>query len=94
MVLKSPVERHVKAVELLTKMRDEDRKIPPKAGTPLTLKIDGEDFVLFDAPRSREYFLTVFAKFDVTPKIAFRSSSIESVRCNVANGFGVSLLSS
>ncbi len=56
-------------------------------------EIDGEDFVLFDAPRSREYFLGVFARFDIAPNIAFRSSSIESVRCNVANGLGVSLLS-
>ncbi len=56
-------------------------------------EIDGEDFVLFDAPRSREYFLNVFAQFGIAPKIAFRSSSIESVRCNVANGLGISLLS-
>ncbi|MFS4583646.1 LysR family transcriptional regulator [Phaeobacter sp. C3_T13_0] len=56
-------------------------------------EIDGEDFILFDAPRSREYFLGLFAKFDIEPKVAFRSSSIESVRCNVANGLGISLLS-
>ena len=56
-------------------------------------EIDREDFVLFDAPQSRDYFLGIFAKFDIAPRIAFRSSSIESVRCNVANGLGVSLLS-
>ncbi|WP_282168703.1 LysR family transcriptional regulator [Ruegeria atlantica] len=56
-------------------------------------EIDGEEFVLFDAPQSRDYFLSIFAEFDIAPKITFRSSSIESVRCNVANGLGVSLLS-
>ncbi|WP_299666716.1 LysR family transcriptional regulator [uncultured Ruegeria sp.] len=56
-------------------------------------EIDGEDFVLFDAPQSSDFFLRVFAKFDIAPKIAFRSSSIESVRSKVAHGLGVSLLS-
>ena len=56
-------------------------------------EIDGADFVLFDAPQSREFFLNLFSMFDIAPKIAFRSSSIESVRCQVANGLGVSLLS-
>ncbi|WP_417253095.1 LysR family transcriptional regulator [Celeribacter sp.] len=56
-------------------------------------EIDDEDFVLFDAPQSRDYFLNLFSKFDIKPQIAFRSSSIETVRCYVANGLGVSLLS-
>lgn len=56
-------------------------------------EIDGEDFILFDAPQSRDYFLGIFAKYDISPNIAFRSSSIESVRCSVASGLGVSLLS-
>lgn len=56
-------------------------------------EIDGENFVLFDAPQSRDYFFRVFARYDVNPKIAFRSSTIESVRSYVANGLGVSLLS-
>lgn len=56
-------------------------------------EVDGADFVLFDAPQSSDFFLGLFAKFDITPNIAFRSSSIESVRCHVANGLGVSLLS-
>jgi len=48
---------------------------------------------LFDAPQSRDYFFRVFARYEVNPKIAFRSSTIESVRSYVANGLGVSLLS-
>ncbi|MFA3920384.1 LysR family transcriptional regulator [Ruegeria hyattellae] len=56
-------------------------------------EIDSEDFVLFDAPQSREYFFSLFAKHNVSPRIAFHSTSIESVRCSVANGLGVSILS-
>jgi DNA-binding transcriptional LysR family regulator len=56
-------------------------------------EIDHEEFVLFDAPQSRDYFLNLFSKFDIKPQIAYRSSSIETVRCYVANGLGVSLLS-
>ncbi|KZX99096.1 MULTISPECIES: LysR family transcriptional regulator [unclassified Sulfitobacter] len=56
-------------------------------------EIDDEEFVLFDAPQSRDYFLNLFSKFDIKPQIAYRSSSIETVRCYVANGLGVSLLS-
>ncbi len=55
--------------------------------------IDGEDFVLFDAPQSREYFYAQFAHHGIKPRIAFRSASIETVRCYVANGLGVSILS-
>ncbi|WP_127115645.1 LysR family transcriptional regulator [Shimia sediminis] len=56
-------------------------------------ELDAEDFILFDAPQSREYFYAIFAEFDIGPRIAFRSASIESVRCSVANGLGVSILS-
>lgn len=55
--------------------------------------IAGEDYILFDAPGSRDYFFSIFARHDIGPHIAFRSSSIESVRCSVANGLGVSILS-
>ena len=56
-------------------------------------EIEGEDFILFDAPQSREYFFAIFAEYGIGPNIAFRSASIESVRCSVANGLGVSILS-
>lgn len=55
--------------------------------------IDGEDFVLFDAPQSREYFHARFAQHGIKPRIAYRSASIETVRSYVANGLGVSILS-
>ncbi|WP_299935305.1 LysR family transcriptional regulator [uncultured Pelagimonas sp.] len=56
-------------------------------------ELKGEDFILFDAPQSREYFYAIFAKHGIRPQIAFRSASIESVRCSVAQGLGVSILS-
>ena len=62
-------------------------------GSVSICEIDDEEFVLFDAPHSRDYFLNLFSKFDIKPQIAYRSSSIETVRCYVANGLGVSLLS-
>lgn len=55
-------------------------------------EIASEDYILFDAPRSREYFLSIFTQYGISPPIVLRSSSIESVRSSVANGLGVSLL--
>lgn len=55
-------------------------------------EIGSEDYILFDAPGSRDYFYGIFARHGIGPQIAFRSSSIESVRCSVANGLGVSIL--
>lgn len=55
--------------------------------------IDKEDFVLFDAPQSRDYYLAQFARHEIAPRIAFRSASIETVRSYVAIGLGVSILS-
>ncbi|MBO9449217.1 LysR family transcriptional regulator [Tropicibacter sp. R16_0] len=55
--------------------------------------LDGEDFILFDAPQSREYYYAQFAQYDIKPRIAFRSASIETVRSYVAHGLGVSILS-
>ncbi|MES0882144.1 LysR family transcriptional regulator [Roseibium sp. SCP14] len=55
-------------------------------------EIASEDYILFDAPGSSEYFFRIFARYGIGPKIAFRSTSIESVRCSVANGLGVSIL--
>ncbi|MGJ8569982.1 MAG: LysR family transcriptional regulator [Hoeflea sp.] len=55
-------------------------------------EIAEDDYIMFDAPRSREYFLSIFAHHGISPRIVFRSALIESVRCSVANGLGVSLL--
>jgi len=49
-------------------------------------------FVLFDAPASREYFYAIFAAHGLEPRVAFRSTSLESVRSAVGNGLGFSLL--
>ncbi|MES0808807.1 LysR family transcriptional regulator [Roseibium sp. SCPC15] len=55
-------------------------------------ELESEDYILFDAPGSRDYFFRIFAHYGIGPKVAFRSTSIESVRCSVAKGLGVSIL--
>ncbi len=51
-----------------------------------------EPLVLINLPHSREYFLSLFRDAGVTPTIAHESTSLEMVRALVANGLGVSLL--
>ncbi|WP_417423650.1 LysR family transcriptional regulator [Hoeflea sp.] len=68
-----------------------DHRLAKRASISLK-DIASEDYILFDAPRSRDYFFSIFSNHDISPRIAFRSASIESVRCSVANGLGVSLL--
>lgn len=51
-----------------------------------------EPFVLINLPHSREYFLSLFRQAGVAPRIAYETPSIEMVRSLVANGLGVSLL--
>jgi DNA-binding transcriptional LysR family regulator len=48
--------------------------------------------VLLDLPHSREYFETVAARSGRPPRVAYRSSSYETVRCLVAQGFGYTIL--
>jgi len=52
----------------------------------------GEPMVLLDQPRTRDYFLSLFASKGLTPTIIQRTDSFEMVRSLVANGFGYSLL--
>lgn len=47
--------------------------------------------VLLDLPMSRDYFLSIFAKEGLEPKIVARSRSEDVVRSMVANGLGYSL---
>ncbi len=47
--------------------------------------------VLLDLPMSRQYFLSLFSKHGLTPKIVARSRSEEVVRSIVANGIGYAL---
>ncbi|WP_417723559.1 LysR substrate-binding domain-containing protein [Salipiger sp.] len=60
------------------------------AVTPADLA--GEPMVLLDAPPSGDYFPSILRAAGVEPKIAFRSSSFETVRGLVARGLGYSLL--
>lgn len=51
-----------------------------------------EPLILIGLPHSRDYFLSLFRTAGVTPRIAHESPSMEMVRTLVANGMGVSLL--
>lgn len=51
-----------------------------------------EPFALMDLPHTHEYFLSIFHAAGLTPRIAFRSTSFETIRTFVGNGLGYSLL--
>jgi len=51
-----------------------------------------EPFILLDIPKTRDYFMSLFAAVGVEPRIVHRARSAEMVRSMVANGFGYSLL--
>lgn len=51
-----------------------------------------EPLILIGLPHSRDYFLSLFRAAGVSPRIAYESPSMEMVRTLVANGLGVSLL--
>lgn len=50
-----------------------------------------EPLILLDLPLSSKYFLSMFEKAGVSPRIAERSKDMALVRSMVANGFGYSL---
>lgn len=54
--------------------------------------IAAEPFVLINLHHSREYFLSLFRMADVRPNIVRESASFEMVCALVANGLGVSML--
>ena len=54
----------------------------------------GQDMVLLSTPPSPEYFLGVLEDAGVTPRVAWRSGALETVRGLVAQGLGYSLLAS
>lgn len=71
--------------------------LPPQH--PLTHKtrvslreLAAERFILIDLPHSRQYFLSLFTSAQVRPQVVMESASIEMVRSMVANGLGVSVL--
>ena len=51
-----------------------------------------EPLVLINLPHSRAYFLSLFHAAGLSPQIAYESASMEMVRTRVANGLGVSIL--
>jgi DNA-binding transcriptional LysR family regulator len=51
-----------------------------------------EPFALMDLPYTHEYFLSIFRAAGFTPRVAFRSTSFETIRTFVGNGLGYSLL--
>lgn len=67
---------------------------PLAQGGPVPLaSLAHEPFALMDLPYTREYFLSLFHGAGLTPRIAFRSSSFETIRTFVGNGLGYALLS-
>ena len=54
----------------------------------------GQPMVLLSMPPSPDYFLTLLRERGVEPRVAYRSSSIETVRGLVGQGLGYALLAS
>ena len=52
----------------------------------------GEPYVMFDGPGSRGYFEDLLAENGMGPEMAFTSTSLETVRSAVGNGFGFTML--
>lgn len=50
-----------------------------------------ESFIMLDLPISREYFLSLFLKEGLEPRISERSTHQDAIRTMVANGYGYSL---
>jgi DNA-binding transcriptional LysR family regulator len=55
------------------------------------LELHTEPLILLDLPLSREYFLSLFMKEGLSPRVGRRSAHQEVVRTMVANGYGYSL---
>ena len=52
-----------------------------------------EDFVLLDLPHSRDYFIELFLRAGVEPRVVHKTMSLEMVRGMVSRGLGYSILS-
>ncbi|WP_459906112.1 LysR substrate-binding domain-containing protein [Caballeronia sp. HLA56] len=68
-----------------------NHRLASRASLPLNA-LANEPLVLINLQHSREYFLSLFRDAGVTPTIAYETGSLEMVRSLVANGLGVSLL--
>ncbi|MGI9285513.1 MAG: LysR family transcriptional regulator, partial [Pseudomonadales bacterium] len=51
-----------------------------------------EEFILLDLPHSRDYFISLFLRADVEPRIVHKTTSLEMVRGMVSRGLGYSIL--
>src|SRR5690606_33500177 len=54
-------------------------------------ELSDESFLLLDLPHSRNYFLDLFRRAEVEPRITFRSRSPELIRGLVAHGLGYTI---
>jgi hypothetical protein len=48
--------------------------------------------IFLDLPKSREYYMSLFDKAKISPKISHRTTSPEVVRVMVSHGLGYSIL--
>lgn len=67
-----------------------DHRLAAQAHLKLS-ELAQEPFVMFEGASSQQYFESVLGEHNIDPPVAFRSSSMEGVRCAVANGLGFSL---
>lgn len=68
-----------------------DHRLAGKESVELTQLVD-DPLILFDAPPSAEYFLSLFTRSGREPNVAFRTSNYDTVRGLVAHGLGYSIL--
>jgi DNA-binding transcriptional LysR family regulator len=54
-------------------------------------ELAAESFIMLDLPMSREYFLSLFMKEGLEPRITERSTHQDAIRTMVANGYGYTL---
>jgi DNA-binding transcriptional LysR family regulator len=65
---------------------------PLAAQTAITLEeLAEQELILLDLPLSRDYFMGLFARAGLTPKIAARLQQQDVIRTMVANRFGYSI---
>ncbi|MDN2566128.1 LysR family transcriptional regulator [Aquibium sp. A9E412] len=63
-----------------------------QAGDVSLFDLARQPYIMLDLPGSREWFLQVFRRYGLEPRIRFRTRSTDMVRSLVANGQGFSLL--
>lgn len=69
---------------------DENHRFSKEKSINIKL-LEGDSYILLDLPISRDYFLSIFEKVNVTPNIRIKTTHFEVVRTMVANGQGISI---